>query len=349
MKDPVDENGVNDVTGRFRLIRLQLEVLRVAEGMFNTQILFAAHELGVFRSLAAGSRTSGELADDIHADPEALERLADAAVMLGLLEKESDRYSNSLLADGTLVPGAEGYLGNWIDLLRRRSQTWAALTEVVRTGEPVEESGLHLGGDSAYTEAFVMGMHDYAQFRGSDVVRHVDLAGGLTLLDLGGGPGTYSVLFACRWDDLRAVVFDLPDVVSVAARIASEAGVADRVTVKPGDFHLDDIGNGYDVVFISDVLHQEDAEGCISLLRKARAALNPGGRVIVQGMFLDEDKTGPRWPVIMSLNLLLISGRGRSYTVAETVGLMRSAGFSNPTHKSMSAMNVNSLIVAKNS
>lgn len=345
MTDSVNDD-LRGVSVRFQLVRLQLEVLRLAEGMFNAQILFAAHELGIFGGLSGTSRTSRQLSDVIHAEPDALERLMNAAVMLGLLEKEGDHYSNTSLADQILVPGAQGYLGNWIDLLRRRSQTWSGLAEAVRTGEPVEEPGLHLGGDSAYTEAFVMAMHDYAQLRGSDILRHVDLSGGLRLLDLGGGPGTYAVLFARRWLDLSVVVFDLPDVLPIAAKLAAEADVAERVKVKAGDYHSDGLGSGYDVVFVSDVLHQEDAEGCVTLLRKAREALKPGGQIIVQGMFLDEDKTGPRWPVIMSLNLMLIPGRGRSYTVAETMGFLRSAGFGNPTHQTMSVMNVNSLILA---
>ena len=168
-------------------------------------------------------------------------------------------------------------------------------------------------------------MHEYARGPGKEIASHVDLSQRKRLMDVGGGPGTYSVLFAQRNPRLRAVVFDLPPVVSI-----------------------DSFGHAeYDVVLMSNMLHQEDPEMCTSLLRRAYDALEPGGSLIVQAMFLNAAKDGPVWPTLQSLILNLVYRGGRAYSVDETLELVRQAGFVNAQPKRMSLINAESLILAQ--
>ena len=327
------------------LTRWQIEALGVAEGFFESQVLFSVVELGVFELLAEAPRTLDQLAGDIPADPGALERLLNAAVAIGLLVLDERRYFNGPLSERVLVSGRPGYLGNWMRLMSRWMKNWTHLTESVRTGKPAQDPWLHLGKDPDYTRDFILGMHDYALLRGSEIVEYLDFGGGLRLLDLGGGPGTYAIHFAQRWPDLRVTVFDLPDVVRIAAENARAGGVEEQVSTEAGNYHEEEVGTGYDVAFISDVLHQEDPDTCRMILQKAYRALKPGGRLVVQGMFLNEDRTSPRWPLMHSLVLLLAYGGGRAYTVNETLGFMEEAGFRDGRVQRMSLLNVNSLIL----
>jgi cyclopropane fatty-acyl-phospholipid synthase-like methyltransferase len=230
-------------------------------------------------------------------------------------------------------------MGRWLHL-------WSALPDSVRSGQPAEDPWLHLGKDPAYTREFALAMEDYARLRGSEIVKHLDLSGAQRLLDLGGGPGAYAVLFASRWPDLRITVFDLPEIAQIAAERIAAAGLAGRIAIRGGNYEVDDIGSGYDVVFLSDTLHQETPEGAERLLQRAAAALRPGGKLVVQGMFLNDDQVSPRWPVVLSLILLLFQGGGRTYTVAETIRQIERAGFQNCEHRQMSLLNVNSLVMA---
>ena len=329
------------------LVRPQVQLLATAEGFFDAQVLFTAVELRVFEELADGPRSANDLADAVGADPGALERLLNGCVAIKFLTLDDGHYANSELANELLVSHRPGYLGNWVHLLSRFMKAWVNLTESVRTGQPAEDPWLHLGGDPDYTRDFMLGMHDYARLRGSEIVRYLDLAGGLRLIDVGGGPGSYAVQFVRQWPDLHATVFDLPDVVPLAERHAAEAGVEDRVSIHPGNYYEDEFGTDYDVVFLSDTLHQESPEVAELILEKAFRALRPGGRIVVQAMFLNEDRVSPRWPVILSLNLLLIYGGGRNYTVEETLRMMGRAGFVDCAHRRMSLLNVNSLITAR--
>lgn len=328
------------------LPRQQVEALKLAEGFFASQVLFSLNELGVFGFLAERPRSAEDLALSIGAQKNPLERLLNAGVTVGLIRQTNDVYENSSLAQAVLVPTGEGYLGNWMRLMSRWMKVWTHLNHTVLTGKPAIESSLFLGEDPAFTRDFIMGMHDYAQLRGSEIVNHLDLGGRIRMLDVGGGPGTYAILFARRWSEIRVDVYDLPDVVRIAEENAATAGVQDRVSTVAGDYHRDELGEGYDAVFLSDVLHQETPEACEALIEKAYRALRPGGRGIVQAMFLNEDRVSPRWPVMHSLILLLIYGGGRAYTVAETSSMLEKAGFRNIQHKRMSLLNVNSLLFA---
>jgi len=327
--------------------RRQIAALELAEGFFASQVLFSANELGVFAVLAESPRSVDELADATGTVPDALERLLNACVTVGLLSGGDGVYTNSQLADDVLVPDRPGYMGNWMRLMARWMRAWVRLTDTVRTGEPAEDPMLHLGGDPDYTRDFILGMRDYAQLRGSEIVRYLDLSGGLRLIDVGAGPGTYGILFARKWPDLQVTLFDLPDVVRIAEAQVVEAGLEPRIQTTPGNYYEDEFGQEYDVVFLSDTLHQESSAVCEMILQKAYKALRPGGRIIVQAMFLDEGRVSPRWPVMHSLILLLVYGGGRAYTARETVELLEKVGFARCDHQMMSLLNVNSLIVAE--
>ncbi len=190
-------------------------------------------------------------------------------------------------------------------------------------------------------------MHQYARGPGKEIVNHVDLTGRKRLLDVGGGPGTYSLLLALKNPQLCAVVFDLPDVVSIAREVIEGYGMSDRVTVQAANYLEDAFGNGeYDVVLLSNMLNQEDVETCRSILRKAYDALEPGGLLIVQAMFLNSAKDGPLFPALQTLLLNLLYEHGRAYSLDETLELVSETGFVGARPKRMSLLNAESLILA---
>jgi predicted O-methyltransferase YrrM len=324
----------------------QVEALSLAEGFMEAQVLFTLNELGVFDRLAESARTADDLAGEIGAQRDPLERLLNAGVALGLLRLGGPAYSNSEAAGSVLVSGAPGYLGDWMRWMGRLAGRFQRLAHSVRTGEPADDPMLHLGGDPEFTRDFIMGMHDYAQVRGSEVTSYVDLGGVERLIDVGGGPGTYAIEFARKWPQLHVTVFDLPSVVGFADANIRAAGLQDRVTTVAGNYLADDLGHGYDAALLSDVLHQEDADMALEVLRRVHGAIRAGGRLVVQGMFLNEDRVSPRWPTLASLIMLVSYGAGRIYTVEETMRMVEEAGFRSPRFEPMSLGNVNSLVLA---
>ena len=157
----------------------------------------------------------------------------------------------------------------------------------------------------------------------------IDLSGRKKLLDIGGGSGAYSITLTQKYPDLHAVIYELPNVAKVAEGYIKEAH-ANRVKTMDGDFHTDDLPAGYDTALISQILHSYSPETCRTIIAKAYNTLSDGGLLIINEFLLDDDKAGPEYAALFSLNMLLESrGKGSSYTFAEISNWLTEAGFKN--------------------
>ncbi len=335
------------VRGDRRLIEARVRLNRLAIGGWSAQALFAANDLGVFTVLSAKGPLSAEgLAAELGADPDATRRLLGALAAIDLLTHEDERFSNAPVAESYLVPDRPESMVTWVSLIGSWTQTFSHLAESVRTGKPAEVPEEHLGGSADYTRQFIIGMHDYAMGPGRELARHLDLGGRTRLLDVGGGPGTYSILLAEQHPEISCVIFDLPDVVELAQEVIASHGLDGRVSTSPGDYHSDEFPRGYDVVLVSNTLHQEDWESCRRILDQAYASLEPGGLVVIHAMFLNEDRDGPVWPALHNLLMLLVYRGGRAYTAEQTYEMLTESGFENPTLHRMSPFNAGSFVTA---
>jgi len=332
---------------RRRDSELLSQLIQMAVGYWRSQVLFSANELGIFNILSNGKKTSEELAGLCKSSADYTDRLLNACAALGLVHKANGRFQNVQLTETFLVESKPQYMGNWIRLMSTWYSPWGRLAEAIRTGEPVEDPLEHLGRRSEYMCHFVMAMHEYGMGPGKEMCEQLDLMGKRSLLDVGGGAGTYSILLAQKYPQLQPVVFDLPPVVDLAKEVISTFGLSDRIAVRKGDYLVDDLGSGYDVVILSNVLHQEDPESCKLVLQKAYDALVNEGLLVVKGSFLNASKDGPVWPTLQSLMLALVYQGGRTYSLEESLAMLNETGFSEPEVKKISLLNPESLIVAR--
>ncbi|MBV1849547.1 methyltransferase [Catellatospora tritici] len=301
---------------------------QLAFGYWQSQALFAAVTVGVFDALADGPLPAAEVGSrcGVPADP-AL-RLLDACVAIRLLTRSPDgEYANTPHTQRLLTTASPESVVRWTRVMARWYEPWGDITQALRDGKPVEDRALRLGEDPVYLADFILGMHQY-NVRSADLLAHaVDQQGARTLVDVGGGAGTYSIAFCRAWQDLRCEVVDLGAVVPLARETVEAAGLTDRIRVRTGDYYSDAFGAAdVDVVLLSNVLHQESPQVCVDILRRARAALAEGGRVLVHGHFLDEARTSPAFTTLHNLSALVLWDGGRSYTVAEMTALMQEAG-----------------------
>jgi predicted O-methyltransferase YrrM len=150
------------------------------------------------------------------------------------------------------------------------------------------------------------------------VAGRLDLSACRRLIDVGGGPGTASLVFARRWPHLTCTVFDLPDVVAIAREEIDRAGLGERVGTVAGDYFTDELGEGYDVAYIASIIHSLGPQETAALFAKAHRALLPGGMLVVKEFFLDGTRTRPASASRFSVNMLIGTERGKAYTYAET-------------------------------
>lgn len=282
-----------------------------------------AVELDVFAHLGDGP-TAQQLAERIHTNSRATEMLLNALVNLELLTKQDGRYFNTEVSARHLTGDGRMAMMHQVGLWDR----WSSLTDCVRAGTAV----LPRKRDEAGTEAFIAAMHRNASERAEQVISAVDARNSRNLLDLGGGSGAYSIAFALANPELHATILDQEPVLKIAARHIANARVKDRVQTRVGDMLDFDLGAGFDLVLLSQVLHMFSEPECRALLRLSHKALVPGGRIAIQEFILDPDKTSPRWAVLFSLNMLVGTAGGASYSAAELSNWLSEAGFKDIRH-----------------
>jgi predicted O-methyltransferase YrrM len=144
------------------------------------------------------------------------------------------------------------------------------------------------------------------------------------LLDVGGGTGIYSFALLRKNPSLRAIVFDRPEVLKVAAELAEEFGVADRTELVPGDMFRDPLP-ACDAALLSNILHDWDVPECRTLVGRCAAALRPGGRVLIHDVFLNDAHDGPL-PIALYSAALFRLTEGRAYSAAEYTEWLQEAG-----------------------
>jgi len=284
-----------------------------------------ANRMGVFPALGEAALTAAEVAERCDARPRSMALLLNVCVALGFLRKEGDRYTNGPEAIETLIPGKTAYLGDAIKHQEWLWNVWTHLEEAVRTNRPVRQRAQPLAG--ADWREFSLAMHNRAMRSGPILAEALDLSDKRQLLDCGGGVGTYSLFLARRFPRLRAIVFDLPETTKLAEEVIAEFGLTDRVTTRAGDYLADDLGEAHDVVLLSAVLHSMGPDGCRALLAKCHRSLVSGGWLVVHEGLIDPEGISPLQAALFSLNMLVNTGEGRSYSETEITALMRETGF----------------------
>ncbi len=293
--------------------------LRQISSFTASRVILTANNFHIFDYLDSPGLSASGLAGKISADRRATELMLNSLASIGLVEKKDSRFRNTPVASRYLVSGKPEYQG---DILRHYStlwDNWSGLDAVVKTGKPHRVSHDH--------RSFILGMHNLASLRVKEFLAALDLRGVRSVLDLGGGPGTYSMAFARSGREVT--IMDFPETLKIARKLIREAGLVNKIRFLSGDFTRDDIGRGYDLILISQIFHAYDENACLAMLRKCRGAVNPGGRTVIQEFPLDETRTAPPQGALFAINMLVNTTGGRTYTPNEMSSWMKRTGFKN--------------------
>ena len=315
-------------TGGVR-VSSHVDIERIAAAFKKSRVLLSAFELDLFTILGRRKRTSHEVAMQLGTDARATDRLLNALCALGLIRKDDGYFSNMEAAARFLVKGEKEYMSGLMHTAHLW-RTWSTMTDAIKKGGRAVDTSIK-EKDPAWTPAFIEAMNFRAVRGAEDLVTRLDLSGVKQVLDVGGGSGAYAIAFARSRPDIAATVFDLPGVIPLTEQYIAESGVADRITMVTGDYHEDDLGIGFDLVFLSAIIHSNSPEQNRALVKKGAQALNPGGRIIIQDFIVNEDRTGPLFGVLFALNMIVGTEAGDTYTESEVKTWLIQAGFTDIT------------------
>ena len=303
------------------------KILEISGAYWKTCALHAGVKLELFTILGDERLGAKEVAEKVGGDLDGVERLLDALVAMELMKKKYGKYENTEGAKAFLTKKAPGYVGHMIMHHHHLMQSWSRLDESVLAGKPVRQRVSF--STEEWRESFLMGMFNLASALAPKLTPEIDLGGKKTLLDLGGGPGTYAIHFCLYNEDLNAVVYDLPTTRPFMEKTVERFGLSHRISFQEGDYTKEGIKGKYDAVWLSHILHGESPEQCGQIVKKAVASLEPGGLIVIHEFIMNDSKDGPLFPALFSLNMLLGTDGGRAYSQSELSNMLSSAGVKN--------------------
>lgn len=298
----------------------------LATAFQRSRILLTAYELGVFTALGDKTKASGEVAKIIKTAEKSTDRLMNALCVLGLLQKKKGKFSNTASALRFLVKGKPEYMESLMHTINQWD-SWSTLTEAVRRGKTLLTRLWGKRGKK-WLVAFIAAMDERASMQARGTVSLIDLSGVSKVLDVGGGSGAFSAAFVRAKKGIKAVVFDLPQVIPITRSYVRQEGLLDKVKTVSGNYNINSLGKGFDLIFLSAIVHSNSFKGNQKLIKKCAGALNPGGQVAVVDFIMDKDRTHSAFGALFALNMLVATQQGDTYTESEVRGWMQDAGLS---------------------
>jgi SAM-dependent methyltransferase len=311
-------------------------------GIHATELLTAAvAHFNLFDRLAGAPLRIAELQKLLGLADRPFIVLTTALRAMGLIVRDREgRFGLTQIAREHLVPDSAFDVGGYIKLAAQNPSV-LAMVERLRTNLPQgrkPDDSSPQGTAFIYREGMTSAMEEEESARhltlslagrarnvAPYLAEHVPLSEARLLLDIAGGSGIYSYALLRRNPQLRAVILDRPEVLKVAGEIAREFDFASRVELIAGDMFTTPYPKGADAVLLSNVLHDWDVPECRSLIRLGASALQPGGRLIIHDVFLNDDLDGPL-PIALYSAALFALTEGRAYSGAECRSWLCEAG-----------------------
>jgi cyclopropane fatty-acyl-phospholipid synthase-like methyltransferase len=172
-------------------------------------------------------------------------------------------------------------------------------------------------------------MHDRAKKQAPQQLEKFDLTGVKSTLDIGGGSGAYSMEFISKKPEIEATLFDLPNVIPITKKFLDKEGFSDKIKTYAGDYTTDDLPVGFDLVFLSAIIHSNSLVINQSLITKCFNSLNKNGRIVIQDWIMNNDRTQPTTGAIFAINMLVGTEAGDCFTEQEVTEMLTNAGFKN--------------------
>lgn len=308
------------------------DVSRLAYGFMASKALFAALHLDLFSHLEEPT-TLEDLAQEVGVPVKRLNTLMVTLTALGLTVRDHSCFQNSLVSAKYLARGARAHFGDYYRLQIDR-HIYPCLEHL--GAAMAGDSSFHalygdagLTSDPAEAETFSVAQHAGSLGPALEFAKAVDLSGTTTLLDVAGGSGAFSITLCESYPELTATIIDFPNVIEVARRYVTEAGLSDRITLIGGNALDTQWPEDQDTVLLSYLLSAVKRRDIPTLFERSHRSLRPGGRLIIHDFMLDDDEQGPALAAQWFLVCLTSEPDATSFSAAQLIESLLEHGFVN--------------------
>lgn len=290
----------------------------------EANILMAALEFRVFTHLGMKHLTHTTLAKKAGLHSEGAEALLNALASLGAVKKTGNTYSNAPDSYKYFCEKSPHYKRGTVFLRKENRDEWSELINIIKNGRTLSE---FVDDDPEFREPFTHAMHERSSKLSKPLAKFITRKPVGKLIDLGGGPGSYSAEILKSDKSAQAVLIDREASLKVAKSLIKKASILKRFTFLPGDLFKVNLGIETDTVLYSNILHIYNESENSRIFKRVHTSLKPGGRFILVDLFLKDNRTEPFDAALFSLTMLMFTATGRTYTFKETEKLLTKNGF----------------------
>lgn len=306
-------------------------ILEIASGYWATGLLGVATQHSLFTLIHDGLDTTDRLAAKTGMAERGVQTLLDGLVGLGLLHTHDGTYHNTPEAELYLVEGQPTDISGFAQLKLAEMDKLVGRLEVFNVGGPLADPMVEVA-DNPHWEKVVTAIAGISVSAAETAADALGLAerDDLSILDVGGGSGIFSSVWLRLNSSARATQLDWEPINAIARRLLAQDSLADRFTCLDGDFHTVPLDPAaYDVALYSHIAHQEGPEDNVAVFAKLRDALKPGGALVVCDYIVEDDRSGPSFPLLFASEMLLKSKNGGTWRRADYAAWLTEAGFEN--------------------
>ena len=308
------------------------ELLELARAFQVPCVLNAAAELDVFGAFGGEALTADMLAERLGADRRGMRILADALASIELLVKDGDTYRPAPGVIDTLTESGTDSVLAMVRLSGNCARGWSELGAIAKTGKPLDPRPASVRGARADRETFIEAMNDISRRTADSLVAAIGPLEFEHMLDLGCGPGTWTIAMLNANPGSRATLFDLPDAIPIAQRHIAAAGLEDRAEFVAGNFDTDEtLPGGADLAWVSAIVHQNSREQNRVFFARIFAALADGGQILIRDAVMEASRTAPQFGALFAVNMLVHTPAGDTFTFEELAEDLQSVGFTDAT------------------
>ena len=207
-------------------------------------------------------------------------------------------------------------------LRKENRNEWSRLIDVLSNGRDMTSED-----DPDFRTPFTHAMHERSMVYATPLTQFITRKQVGKMLDIGGGPGSYSAHILKFDRTAKCTLIDRPASLEVAKSLLAKSPVLTRFDFVPGDLFTVNFAKQTDTVLYSNILHIYNESENSRLFKKIYQSLKPGGRFILVDLFLKDNRTVPRDAAMFSLTMLLFTNTGKTYTFQETKRLLKKNGF----------------------
>lgn len=303
-------------------------ILDINFGFARARVLDTALELRIFTHIYSGIQTCSALASATNCNAASLQRLLDALVGLGLLQRKQELYSLTPEATTYLVEEQPCYLGSHLRSVMEQWDTWGELTQTIQSGHK------HLRQDWSSTQGRASNPAMFAHVFPLSFPLAWQVAGLFErhhqgrVLDMFAGSGAWSIAMALRHPKVNVVARDEPPLLEHVRTLVQQFDLAQRIKLCPSAEDAQElVPESFSTIIVSHACRFLGMQKSQELFKQCYQLLEPGGKLLVMDLIPDDERTGPPAALVIQLSLFLNSQAGDVFTAAQFHSWLQAAGF----------------------